>query len=150
MQMDALVLNARDTINVIAINDRGEWILVEQFRFGLNRPLVELPAGIIDPGESELEAAQRELREETGYESDNWYNLGSSWINPAYLTNRCTHFLARNAHKVADVSPDETEDLQVHAIPVHGLWELFSLSPLRDAVGNAALSYLKSFIEEQT
>ena len=116
--LKAIVLNVSDTINIIAITQELELILVEQFRFGINRKLVELPAGLMDGNESPIEAAKRELLEETGHIAESWTLLGKSFINPAYVNNSCYHFLAQGATLVAETSPDELEDLKVSLYPL--------------------------------
>lgn len=82
---------------------------------------MEIPGGAIDPGEPPLEAAKRELREETGYESKQWHVLGSIRPNPAILSNTCHLFLALDAEKTAELDLDEAEELEVS---LHGLKEI--------------------------
>ncbi|NND34479.1 MAG: NUDIX hydrolase [Saprospiraceae bacterium] len=144
--LKALVLHSPDTINVIALSRDLKWILVEQFRFGIDRCLIELPAGLMDGDESPLEAAKRELLEETGYVATNWTLLGESFLNPAYVTNRCYHFLAVDATYHRDISPDATEDLRVHLEPVTDLLGICQSDLLIDAVGNAAVSFLRKYL----
>ena len=61
------VIDAPDWVNVVALTDRDELLLIEQWRHGVDHATLEIPGGMVDPGETPLEAARRELLEETGY-----------------------------------------------------------------------------------
>ena len=147
--LEALVLKAPDTINVIALTSMQELILVEQFRFGIDDCLLELPAGLMDGDEMPLEAAKRELLEETGYEASSWTFLGESFLNPAYVTNRCFHFLAQGATYKRAKSLDMHEDIKVHLITTHGMKDILNTTLIKDAIGSAALLYLSKHLDCQ-
>ena len=83
-------LEAPDWINVLAVTPGEGVILVSQFRHGNQCTTIELPGGMVDAGETPLQAAQRELKEETGYVSNDWFCLGVSAPNPAFLDNACS------------------------------------------------------------
>ena len=70
--MPRVALEAPDWVNVIAVTRDGLVILVRQFRFGTGEVSTEIPAGMVDAGETPLEAAQRELMEETGHAAERW------------------------------------------------------------------------------
>ncbi len=101
--------------NVIAITPEEKLVLVWQYRFGTGEMSLEVPGGVVDPGEKPIEAAARELAEETGYA------LGSSGIapfasveaNPSMQGNRCHSFLARGVTPTATQSFDDLEELEV-------------------------------------
>ncbi|MEE8469237.1 MAG: NUDIX hydrolase, partial [Planctomycetota bacterium] len=112
-QLRRLVLETRDWVNVVARTLEGSYLLVRQYRFGTERVTTEVPGGLIDPGEEPLDAARRELREETGYEAERWSSLGSVAPNPAVQDNRCYHFLAQGARCVGELEQDAGEDLVV-------------------------------------
>jgi 8-oxo-dGTP pyrophosphatase MutT (NUDIX family) len=99
-----------------------ELIAVEQYRHGVDRASLEVPGGVCDLGEDPLEAAKRELLEETGYASDKWTNLGFCSPNPAIQNNRCHFFLALDCVPVQDLLLDPTEELRVWAMPYQE-WE---------------------------
>ena len=71
-----------------------------------------------------LAAARRELREESGYESDDWTSLGWVHPNPAIQSNRCHSFLARSCRRAGEVEPDAGEDLRVDVRPASSTDEL--------------------------
>src|SRR5690606_37660404 len=86
-------IRSLDWVNIIAINSNQEVLLIEQYRLGTESYTWETPGGIIDSGEEALEAAKRELKEETGFESNSWESLGWIHANLAYQNNRCHFFL---------------------------------------------------------
>lgn len=111
------VLEGADWVNVVALTDTGKMLFVRQWRHGTEGETLEIPGGCVDPGDpSPLSAAQRELLEETGYESGEWTELGWVSPNPAIQANRCFTFLARGCRKVAEPSPDGTEDRRVETV----------------------------------
>lgn len=114
---DFFVIDSASWVNVIALTDRDELVLVEQWRHAVDRPTIEIPGGGIDEEEPPLHAAMRELAEETGYASDRWSMLGEIEPNPAIHTNRCYTFLAQGCEKRGEPHFDENEHCRVHLIP---------------------------------
>jgi len=79
---------------MMAMDEKKRVLLVRQFRLPAAKELWELPAGRLDPGETPLQAAQRELVEETGYRARKWKKLVSYWPSPGYVGEKMTVFLA--------------------------------------------------------
>lgn len=111
--MERVVLQTPDWVNVVGLTDEDRIIVVRQHRFGTQSPTIEIPGGMVDPGEEPLEAAQRELLEETGFTADSWTSLGSVAPNPAFLDNRCHHFLAKGCRGTHAQALDGGEDIVV-------------------------------------
>lgn len=112
------ILKAPDWINVIPLTDKNEIVLVEQYRYGIEDPTLELPGGMVDPGEDPLETSKRELLEETGYAGNEWIDLGKVSSNPAILTNWTHTFLAKGCTKEAEQKLDGNERINVHLLPL--------------------------------
>jgi len=81
---------------MMAVDEKKRILLVRQYRLPAAKYLWELPAGKLDPGEKPLQAARRELIEETGYRARTWHKLASFFVSPGYVGERMTIFLATN------------------------------------------------------
>jgi len=94
---DFFVLDSVHWVNVIAVTPDQQLVMVEQYRHGSNTVELEIPGGMMDPGETDpVATAVRELREETGYEGENARLLGRIHSNPAILTNLTYTVLIEN------------------------------------------------------
>lgn len=107
------VLEEKDWVHVAAFDASNRVLIVRQYRYAAEIFCSELPGGAVDPGEDPLDAAKRELREETGYEASSWTRLPTFYPNPARQTNRLHLFVARDLIKVGEQSLDETEEMTV-------------------------------------
>ena len=110
------VLESPDWVNVIPITPEGDIILVRQFRHGTNQSSLEIPGGMVDPGEDPVAAARRELAEETGYIADELIPLGVISPNPAFMNNRLYTYLATNVRPTGRQDLGEGEDITIERI----------------------------------
>lgn len=111
------ILEYPDWVNVIAFTKDGQMILERQYRHGLGKTCYELPCGVIEEGEEPLEAAKRELLEETGYAGGVWQAWMTLSPNASANSNLVHCFLARDVEKVAEQDLDPTEDIAVSLHP---------------------------------
>src|SRR5262249_46616591 len=93
------VIRHPGSIVVLAIDDTGKVLLERRYRYAAGRHMWELPAGRIDPGESKLAAARRELLEETGYTAKKWQRGLYFYVSPGFLEESMTVYLARGLKK---------------------------------------------------
>ncbi len=121
---------------MMAVDDRSRILLVRQYRLPARDYMWELPAGRLDPGETPLQAAKRELMEETGYRARRWHRLASFFASPGYVAEKMTIFLARDLTQ-GDASPMEDERIQIS-------W--FTPRQVADMIAGARISDAKTII----
>jgi ADP-ribose pyrophosphatase len=96
---------------MMAVDERSRILLVRQFRLPAEKYLWELPAGRLDAGENALQAARRELREETGYKARTWKRLATFWPSPGYVGEKMAIFLATDLTE-GDAEPMDDERIE--------------------------------------
>jgi ADP-ribose pyrophosphatase len=96
---------------MMPVDNAGRILLVRQFRLPAGKYMWELPAGKVDKGEKPLQAARRELVEETGYRARTWKKLGSFFVSPGYVQERMTIYLATDLTE-GDATPMDDEKIE--------------------------------------
>ncbi|NTW15000.1 MAG: NUDIX hydrolase [Candidatus Moranbacteria bacterium] len=122
---------------IIPVDLEGNIVLVGQSRYPVGKYLYEFPAGAADVGEEVLEAAKRELREETGYDAEKWELLGAYFMQAGIMGQEAFVFLAQGLREGV-ASPDGSEDIRLKSVSLDEVRNLsfgseltnFSLSPL--------------------
>ncbi len=114
-------------VAIVALTDDGRIVLTEQYRPPAGGPVIELPAGLAGDrddasmDESLLEAAQRELREETGYEASHWTRLFEAYTSPGISDEMLTFFRATGLRRISSGGGDASERITVHTVPLAGV-----------------------------
>jgi ADP-ribose pyrophosphatase len=137
------VIRHAGAVAIVPLTYDNKVIVERQFRYPLNRVITEIPAGKIDIGEEPLDAAKRELKEETGYTATKWYYLGGYHPTPAY-TDECIHmYLARGLER-GEQNLDNGEFLNVMEVDL----DYLALDVLNNKItdGKTQTAILKTFL----
>lgn len=117
---------------MMAVDDRRRILLVRQYRLPAAKYLWELPAGKVDEGEKPLQAAKRELIEETGYRARTWKKLSSFFVSPGYVEERMTIYLATDL-TAGEATPMDDERIEARWFTAKELAEMIRAGKIEDA-----------------
>lgn len=139
--IDDYFVNIRpDIALVLPITPQQEIVFVRQYRHGVQEILLELPAGAFNPQqESPIDAAKRELVEETGYESNEWNYLAHLYDNPVKDTNQIHLFIAQDVQLNYEPNLDVTEEIEIVLIPLNSIMERIAQGEISVAGSLAAI-----------
>jgi ADP-ribose pyrophosphatase len=149
-ERDFVVVRPDDWVNVIALTTAGEIVLVQQFRFGIDAFSLEIPGGVMEPGEDPVEAGLRELREETGFTGERARLLGSTHPNPAIQSNRCHFVFVEDAVRSAALEWDADEEIEVRTLPAAEVLALARSGGITHALVLNALLLFEPFWRART
>jgi ADP-ribose pyrophosphatase len=107
------LIESPDWASALALTDEGQIVLVDQYRHGAGRVSRELPAGMIDHGDTPEQAARRELEEETGFVADHWEHLFTINTEPARHTSHAHFYFAKGARRASAQRMDPSEFIDV-------------------------------------
>lgn len=133
---------------VVPVTDEGEVIMVRQFRYAFNQVLLEVPAGKLEPNEDPLEAALRELEEESGVVASKVEHIGEIYTTVAIIDEKIHVYLAtgltyKNAH------PDDEEFLEVEKIPLKTLVDMVMNGEIKDSKTQIAILKADKILSER-
>ena len=111
MKSAARIVRHAGSAVMMAVDEKKRILLVRQYRLPAGMAMWELPAGRLDPGEKPLQAAKRELIEETGYRARKWRKLASFYASPGYVAEKMTIFLATDLI-AGEAQPMEDERIE--------------------------------------
>ena len=138
-----LRLDCPDWVNIIAVTDDGRMVLVEQYRHGTDEMTLEIPGGAVDPGETPVTSAARELEEETGYRASELIEIGCVDPNPAFISNRCWTFLAIGCRDDGTMNLDPSEEITVELAPLGDFGSLIDRGTITHSLVIAAHDHLQ-------
>lgn len=129
-------------VNMIPLTSDQQVIMVRQYRHGTDQVTLEIPGGAVDIGEETLQAAIRELEEETGYRSTNWSKLGVVHPNPAFMTNICETWLATDCEASGVQNFDDLEEIELELVPLSQIPEKIQNGEITHSLVIAAFHFL--------
>lgn len=137
------VMDTPAWVNIIPLTPEGRVVMVRQYRQGIRAVTLEIPGGVVEPGESPEEGARRELLEETGIVCESLEQLGAVDTNPAIQTNRTYTFLATNVQPTAVLQLDQSEDIEVVEVELSKVQEMIRRGQVTHALVVAAFYWLE-------
>jgi len=141
-QHNMVILDCPDWVNIVALTPDREVVMINQYRHGTETVELEIPGGMMDPGETDpVATALRELQEETGYTGENARIIGECFANPAIMNNRVHTILVENCRLTHEVQLDDGEDLATHLVPADDLPRLVKEQKIQHSTIVAALHY---------
>jgi len=145
-----VIIESVDWVNVIPVTLKDEVVLIRQFRFGVWDHTLEIPGGMVDPGETPMDAAVRELEEETGYVPSRVIPLGRVHPNPAIQTNTCHSFLALGCAPQGEARQDAGEDIEVVLTPRRKIPSMLREGRITHALVVCAFAFERLYWDRQT
>ena len=136
-----ITLHSSDWVNIIPVTPEGEVVLIKQWRHGSEDWAVEIPGGLVDPGETPIDAAVRELEEETGYKAREITLLGKVNPNPALFDNTCHTYLALVDSQPGEPHLDAGESIEVFRVKAPDLPAMVSSGEIDHCIVVAALGF---------
>ncbi|MBW6393945.1 MAG: NUDIX hydrolase [Thermus sp.] len=134
---------------VLPVTDKATALLIRQYRHPTGKFLLEIPAGKVDPGETPLEAAQRELLEEVGAEARRFFPLPPFHPQPSFTAVVFHPFLALQAEVVAKPALEDGELLETVELPLPEVYRLLETGEIQDASTALTLFYARPHLEAE-
>tara|TARA_Y100000815_G_scaffold4056_1_gene3937 strand:- start:557 stop:1096 length:540 start_codon:yes stop_codon:yes gene_type:complete len=139
------VMDAPTWVNIIPITKEKKVIMIKQYRFGSQEISLEIPGGMVDAGEDAQSAATREMKEETGYDSEEVHAIGKISPNPALMSNYTYFYVAYNVEKTGDQQLDNMEDIEVLEVDLNQIPTLITNGEIDHSLVVSAFYLLDQF-----
>lgn len=140
---DFFTIRSPDWVLTLPVTPNKRLILVRQFRFGTRDFSWEPPGGLMEAGETPVQAGARELEEETGYISQDIRIIGSCTPNPAIFNNTAHFVLAENCTPSGHINPDPNEEVETKLFPLHEVDAMMLSGNIQHVIAQAALFHLR-------
>jgi len=140
------IVSHAGAVTILPVDEEGNILFIRQYRHAAGEEILELPAGVIDNGETQDACALRELREETGMTAKNVILLGEFYLAPGYSTEYMYVYFAHGLSP-APLPQDEDEQINVERIPIEKAYRMASHGEIRDAKTLAAMLLAHSHFE---
>lgn len=139
------IVEHSDCVAIVAIDADGNVLIVKQFRKAVEKELLEIPAGGIDPGEDPVTAVRREMQEETGYLPQKVERLGGFYSTPGYCTEYLHLYLATDL-TLSQLFAEDTESIKLVRVPISQIPGLITSGSICDAKSIAGLLIYSSLL----
>ena len=139
------VMDAPTWVNIIPITKEKKVVMIKQYRFGSQEISLEIPGGMVDAGEDAQSAATREMKEETGYDSEEVHAIGKISPNPALMSNHTYSYVAYNVEKTGDQQLDNIEDIEVLEVDLNQIPTLITNREIDHSLVVSAFYLLDQF-----
>ena len=140
-------LHLYNWVNIFAITENNEVVLVKQHRIGSDIVTVEVPAGAIEHNEDPKEAAKRELEEETGYTCSKIELIKKIRVNPAIQDNFCYFYIATGCKPTGRVNLDDTEEIEIVKMSIDEVYKNISLNLIDNSLALMAVLLSKEYLQ---
>ena len=132
------VVHHGGAVCIIPVTDDGKIVIEHQYRYAVEKVMLEIPAGKLEPGEDPAVCAARELEEETGYKAEKLIFVGEFYASPAILNEKITMYIALGLTKGSD-HLDEDEFLEVSLMDIDELLGMCMSGEISDSKTQLAL-----------
>lgn len=136
------IVEKSGAVAIVALKEDGRAVMVRQYRIAADEELLEIPAGLMEPGEEPLECAKRELEEETGYRAKKWTLLTEFYPSAGFCSEYVYLYLAEDLTP-GKTHPDETESIEVLEYDLESLYGMIETGEIHDGKTVAGISLAK-------
>lgn len=138
------VVEHAPAVAVLPVTDDGKILLIRQYRYAARRDLLEIPAGLVEPGEDFERCAERELQEEIGFFPEKLRKIGTVYNSPGFCTETVTIYLGTDL-KPSKLAPDDDEFIETVPAPAGEIRGMIERGEITDGKTFAALTWYLAF-----